>query len=175
MDEEMNDRLFICGADELDDLKGNGITHMVRIANPGVDIVIPSWFSGEQLQLFFGDVVSEADAAACRTRAPDIEDVRKGLAFARAALGAVNTRLLVSCDYGASRSPALAYVLLADQQGAGKEQESFHQILQIRPDAMPNEMVVGLGDSLLGRNGLLLRPLKNLFAEIDKWLNDASK
>jgi predicted protein tyrosine phosphatase len=164
-------RLFVCGAREL--VKSSAITHLLTITNPGVPANKPSWFHGEHLQLWFGDVVSEADAKQCRTKAPTIPDIEQALGFLRQAWSLSKSRILISCDYGASRSAALAYVFAADCLGAGREQEALDLILKIRPEAVPNKMVVELGDMVLKRGGALLGPVKKLYsqinAEIEKW------
>src|SRR5689334_5575730 len=62
------------------------------------------------------------------------------------------SKILVSCDQGASRSPALAYVFIADQYGMGRETEAFN---------------LRLGDTFLKRGGALLSPLKAFYARIN--------
>jgi predicted protein tyrosine phosphatase len=163
-------RLFVCGADELDRHQLPPPTHLITVANPGAAPSRPSWFKGEHLQLFFGDVISEADAAQCRTKAPTLEDVRRALGFFRGAWRTLHSVVLVSCSYGASRSPALAYVFLADQLGVGREAEAFAVMLNIRPNAVPNDLVVRLGDRLLERPGALLAPLRELYRSINAGL-----
>lgn len=165
-----NPSIRICSYWELELFAESRATHLITIANPGVTRHPPEWFAGEYLQLWFGDVVSEADAHQYKTRAPGIEDVKKALLFSRVAGHMNDPRLLVSCDYGASRSPALAYVLLADQYGEGREGEAFEKILVIRPEAVPNLLVVRLGDTLLGRSGKLLGPLNEYFDSIRQFV-----
>jgi predicted protein tyrosine phosphatase len=162
-------RLLICGAGELDRHKPRRrVTHWISIANPGAPSPKPSWFAGERLQLWFGDVVSEADARRGRTQAPTVEDVRHGVEFFRTAWQSGESLVLISCDYGASRSPALAYVCIADQLGPGRESEALSVVLKIGPDAAPNRLVVELGDTLLERKGALLKPLLELYSEINE-------
>lgn len=60
---------------------------MISIANPGSSCLKPAGFVGEQLQLWFGDVISEADAQQCRTKAPTIQDIQKAVAFSAALAG----------------------------------------------------------------------------------------
>jgi predicted protein tyrosine phosphatase len=160
-------RLFVCGADELERHQGPPITHLVTVANPGAVPSRPPWFRGEHLQLLFGDVISEADAVQCRTKAPSLEDIRRALGFFRDAWRTRHSVVLVSCSYGASRSPALAYIFLADQLGEGREAEAFATMLKIRPNAVPNDLVVRLGDRLLERQGALLQPLRELHKRIN--------
>ncbi len=119
------------------------------------------------MPLCFGDVVSEADARRLNTSAPSRADIQHAVEFFRAAWAGDNSRILVTCDYGASRSPALAYLFLADQLGAGQEDKAFQLMLALRPDAVPNGLVVRLGDLLLGRHGALLKPLKQLYAQMN--------
>ena len=155
----------VCGADELHVYSDKRLTHLITIANPGVIKHPPDWFSGEHLALSFGDVVSESDALQCKTKAASSDDIRQSIVFFRAARKQQETvSLLITCDYGASRSPALAYVLLADQYGDGYEVDALNSLLAIRPDAVPNLLVVSLGDQLLRRNGALLAPLQDYFS-----------
>jgi predicted protein tyrosine phosphatase len=76
--------------------------------------------------------------------------------------------ILIHCDYGASRSPALAYVALANELGEGSGEKALQIILNIRPDSVPNKMVVQLGDALLKRNGELLKPVYELYRQINE-------
>ena len=156
---------------ELDNFRCRGITHLLSIANPGASPLRPSWFRGAHLQLWFGDVFSEADAKQFNTKPPAIEDIRRALHFFREAWEQSDSQILFCCDYGASRSPALAYVCLADQFGAGREDKAFACVMAIRPNAVPNSMVVRLGDVELGRNNALLKPLRDLNAKINRELS----
>jgi predicted protein tyrosine phosphatase len=161
-------RILICGSEELERQRAREFTHWIGIANPGASCPKPTGFTGLHLQLWFGDVISEADAQQCRTKAPRTLDIQHGVEFFRAACASGESKVLFSCDYGASRSPALAYVCLADQLGVGRESEALDQILTIRPNAVPNRLVVQLGDSLLGRQGTLLVPLRELYRRINE-------
>lgn len=164
---EKRHRLWICGAEEVDHFKDRQLTHLITITNPGCEGRTPSWFKGEQVQFSFGDVVSEQDARQYNTKAVSNHQIQQAIVFCRVArqLGAV--RLLVTCDYGASRSPALAYVLQADHLGSGREAEALREIIAIRPEAVPNSLVVRLGDQLLARQGTLTEPLRDYFDMIE--------
>ena len=151
--------LEICAADEVPSFASRSLTHLISIRNPGAPSSRPSWFQGEILELRFGDVFSERDARACQTVAATADDVRRAIEFASAAFRS-SSRMLVSCDYGASRSPAIAYVVLAAQAGPGLEEECFQHILAIRPVAFPNKHIVRLGDACLSRSGALLIPFQ---------------
>lgn len=162
----LQQRLSICSFAERQEYQTHGISHLVTISNPGSDSARPAWFGGDYLELQFGDVISEADARQCRTIAPQIDHVRCALNFVREATRGEDSRILVSCDYGASRSTALAYLFLADQLGAGHEAEAFNLMLDLRPIAVPNGLVVRLGDTFLNRGGALLAPLKDFNAKL---------
>lgn len=159
--------IWVCGATEIEQFRPKHLTHLITIANPGYAITTPAWFDGEHLQLHFGDVISEQDARACRTKAASADDIQQAIVFYRVARQLGNARLLVTCDYGASRSPALAYVLRSDQLGPGYEAEALRDILAVRPDAVPNTHVVNLGDHLLERQGALIRPFREYLQQIE--------
>lgn len=159
--------IWVCGATEVEQFRSKHLTHLITIANPGSPITAPAWFSGDHLQLYFGDVISEQDARACRTKAASADDIQQAIVFYRVARQLGNARLLVTCDYGASRSPAVAYLLRADQLGPGYEAEALRDILAVRPDAVPNMHVVNLGDLLLGRQGALTQPFREYLQQIE--------
>lgn len=163
-------RLWICGAEEIDCFRDKQLTHLITIANPGCENRTPSWFNGEQQHFQFGDVVSDQDARQFRTKVASSDDIRLAIVFCRVARQLGYVRLLVTCDYGASRSPALAYVLLADQLGPGREAEALREIIAIRPEAVPNVQVVRLGDQLLARQGALIQPLHDFFERLETCL-----
>ena len=116
-------------------------------------------------------MTSEVDAERCRTTAPSIGDIARAISFVREAWADTDSRILVSCDYGASRSPALAYLFAADRLGQGRDAEALSLILRIRPDAVPNGLVVRLGDTFLKRDGALTAPLKDLYTKINAELS----
>ena len=151
-------RLIVCGAADIDRYRSRQITHALSISNPGISRK-PPWFEGEHRQLWFGDVTSEQEAVRRKTRAPTPEDLRQGLAFLRQAWLGSNSRAAIYSDQGASRAPALAYVFIAEQLGPGSEAEALRLVMRLRPTAAPNKFVVRLGDTLLHRNGELLRLL----------------
>lgn len=78
--------------------------------------------------------------------------VAEAIVFAR---GFTRSRLLVHCNAGLCRSPALALAIIADRMGRGREQEAVDALALIRPGAAPNLLVVEVADMLLGRDGAL--------------------
>jgi len=163
--------LFICGLDELEKFRSGNLTDIISICDPNSPPASLSWFKGERLTLFFGDVISEADAKQCRSIAPAASDIQEALTHCRQATASRSTRLLVHCNYGASRSPALAYAILADYLGLGNEKQALETILEKRPQSVPNMLVVSLSDRYLQRGGALITPLKELFKTINQSLS----
>lgn len=158
--------ISICSYNERENYRSQQITHLITIANPGADNDAPAWFVGDHLPLWFGDVVSEIDARQCNTKAASSDDIKQAIIFFRVARQHPDYKVLISCDYGASRSPALAYVLLADQYGLGRESEAFNEVLSIRPESIPNKLVVQIADQLLARQGQLLASLNEYFKKV---------
>jgi len=170
---DLQGRLLILGSEDLRRRPGQAVSHLLRIINPGNKGDVPVWFSGAVLDLWFGDVTSVEDAECHRTTPPTAADIRQGIAFAHAAWqgdGAV----LFSCDYGASRSPAMAYAALAAHLGPGAEQQALEIVISVRPEAVPNRLVVQIADDLLGCRGKLLLPLKAYYRKIEREITAAS-
>lgn len=64
--------------------------------------------------------------------------------------------MLVHCRAGIARSTALALAIIADRHGAGRETESVAELLDVRPEAAVNLLVLGMADKILGRDGALV-------------------
>jgi predicted protein tyrosine phosphatase len=163
-------KLNICPVDKLEDFTNSSVTHLISIRNPGSPSARPSWFQGSFLELFFGDVISTADAQNCKTLPPAIDHIKEAIDFTRPAFSCLSAKILIFCDYGASRSPALGYVVLAAHGGPGREAECFQRIIDICPDAVPNMYVTRLGDSYLSRKGALLAPCRKYLDDLFKGL-----
>jgi predicted protein tyrosine phosphatase len=66
------------------------------------------------------------------------------------------------CMAGISRSTAAAYTLRCLWMGPGKEMEALDAVLEDRPIAEPNPILVRLADEALGRDGAMVRALEAL-------------
>lgn len=64
--------------------------------------------------------------------------------------------ILVHCRAGVSRSTAVAYAILCQARGPGHEMDCMAELTRIRPQAAPNEFIVGLADKVLKREGEML-------------------
>lgn len=116
------------------------------------------------LTLLFDDV--EDTSLASRGWVPPTHDhVQQALDFARKLDG----NLLVHCHAGVSRSGALAYAILADTLGPGREDEAMKRLLEDRDCAVPNGLLVQLADDVMGRNGALVATYQAYLAASPKW------
>jgi predicted protein tyrosine phosphatase len=99
----------------------------------------------------------DLDSAVTGIRTPTREDVVAAINFSKEIKGP----LLIHCYAGISRSTGIALAIIAERMGAGREGEALSELLEIRPPAVPNMMIVQHADDILGRNGLLLETLKS--------------
>lgn len=86
---------------------------------------------------------------------PDIEQVEQGIAFVMEHIK--DGDVIIHCNAGVSRSTALALGVLSILNPRATEKELIAMLLEIRPIAAPNILIVGMVDTLTGRGGKLLR------------------
>ena len=70
-----------------------------------------------------------------------------------------DSRILVHCHAGVSRSTAFAYSIIAHRFGAGREAEAFEALLSIVNKPWPNRRIIEIFDANWRRKGRLLAPL----------------
>ncbi len=148
-------KISVCGRGELPCFKGCGITHLLSIDSPGSPTATPEWFTGVHWHVAFVDVETKAMAAAFGLAPPGKNDVKLILEFGKMCLESsrtAETHLVIHCLAGISRSPAAAYAILCLLLGPGCEQAAFAHLMEIRPCASPNRLVVKYADAILGRN-----------------------
>jgi predicted protein tyrosine phosphatase len=66
--------------------------------------------------------------------------------------------VLVHCHAGVSRSTAAAAILMC-QHAPGQEEAAFLKLLELRKHGWPNTRMVQFADTLLKRDGAMLRGL----------------
>ncbi|MHB1206014.1 MAG: tyrosine phosphatase family protein [Rhodospirillaceae bacterium] len=110
----------------------------------------PSCGDARHLVLRFNDITMAAEGLV----APCPEIVREILDFG-AAWSATTPRapILVHCFAGISRSTAAAYILACAFAGPGRERALAANLRQASPTATPNNLMIALGDEMLGRAG----------------------
>jgi predicted protein tyrosine phosphatase len=79
--------------------------------------------------------------------------------------------IAIHCEYGKSRSPAVALALLADHLGDGRERDAVNTLLRgdIENRMHPNPLVIGLTDDCLFRYGRINAALGELCPRYAKW------
>lgn len=116
------------------------------IANP---------FFGEGHQVFFFDDLEsekeECDRPGSR-HAPTMKDVLNVLEFTKTFQP--GDKILIHCHGGICRSTAIAMLMLI-QHGFSVE-DALNNVLEVRPVAWPNKLIIRLGDVALEQNGALI-------------------
>lgn len=115
-------------------------------ANKGLRIDSPDI---GQIVLKFDDV----DRMDDRHQIVSNSDVVEAMEFARKYYG---KKLLVHCHAGLCRSTAIALGVIADRLGPGREVEAVMALKGIRPNSVPNKLVLKEVDDYLGRGGRLV-------------------
>ncbi|HWA50741.1 MAG TPA: tyrosine protein phosphatase [Dongiaceae bacterium] len=111
------------------------------------------------LRLRFDDIEAECDGA------PQEAHVVQAFAFARTVQG----NLLVHCHAGISRSGAMAYALMAEALGPGREAQALDELLAQRPIVVPNGRVVRIADRVMGRGGALIDVYRQRLSRDPRW------
>jgi predicted protein tyrosine phosphatase len=159
--------LTICGLEELDHHSARGVTHILSILDP--EWPEPEAFSAydphHRTTLKFHDVIEPGPGLVL----PKREHVEAILDFGRSmaadASSRDNSHLLVHCHMGVSRSTAAMAMLMVLSNPEGSEEEVFTRLLELRPQAWPNSLMIEFGDDLLDRGGRLIAALAGLYAQ----------
>lgn len=145
-------RISICGIGELPDYGTSAVTHVVSILDP--DAPEPAAFATfprhKRLELRFNDVIDPHLGYVL----PHSRDVESLLEFGRE-LGP-QSHALIHCHAGQSRSTASASLLIAQARPDLAPERIYAGIVRARPRAWPNLKIIELGDTLLGRGGVLV-------------------
>lgn len=122
-----------------------GANKIASLLDPGVALPRPKGVKPEDhLELAFEDLDDPGNP-----RSPTKGHVARLLAFGRR-LRATD-RVLIHCEGGMCRSTAAALLLVSQAMGPGRTQEAMDKVAEVRPEAMPNPLIVALGAELLGR------------------------
>lgn len=143
-------------------IHAKGFTGIISIADPWAETLVLEKNSGaDHLELRFVDLDQPLEAGEPRRDMvmPTAAMVEQALDFAARH---AQTRLLIHCHAGVSRSTAIGLAIYAARLGAGAEEQSLDALLETVPDAVPNLAVVAIADNLLQRSG-------NLLSTIVRW------
>ena len=158
--------LTICGLEELDHHRARAVTHVLSILDP--DWPDPEAFRAydqhHRTILRFHDVIEPRPNLVLPRR----DHVEAILAFGRELRppmpdGAAG-HLLIHCHAGISRSTAAMAMLLAQLDPQADEDSILGRVVEIRPQAWPNSVMIGFADEALGRGGRLSAAVARLYA-----------
>ena len=126
----------------------NPFTHVLSIQDKG-DLWVPRpQFGCEVETLQFDDLFSPTAASG-----PQVHHIRQIISWAQSL--PESSHALVHCVAGVSRSTAAA--LISSVVETGNVSDSVDHVWTIRPQAIPNPLMVWIADKLLGLDGRLFR------------------
>lgn len=133
-------------------------THLISIFGADEERVPGFKKIPHALALCFDDVSYPEAAIRNGYVPPDRGHIERIINFARVAKRDYNDTpvppkdvvLLVHCAAGISRSSAAAYIFLLTFLGIDREQEAYAMVMQERPQASPNPLMLSLANEVLG-------------------------
>lgn len=144
----------ICGVDELDRLVTPDVSHVISIIDPGwppLDAL--ARLPERRVHRFhFSDVIAARNTG---DRLPDAAAVRAIIDAGRLIRDDAPSHMLVHCQMGISRSSAATLVVLSEGF-PGEEMAIAERIMERRPQAWPNSLMLELADAELDRSGRLI-------------------
>jgi predicted protein tyrosine phosphatase len=147
-------RLIVCAQDQAPEaVRDHAPTHGISLVSPGMAPAALGLPAERHLVLRFNDI--DAPRADC---VPPTEDAVLALLGFAARLPP-DSRLLIHCFAGISRSPAAAYAVACQALGPGQEALLAGVLRQRSPEATPNRLLVALADKALSRCGAMQREI----------------
>jgi predicted protein tyrosine phosphatase len=159
--------LTICGLEELGHHSSRGVTHVLSILDPEwpEPEVFSAYGSHHRITLHFHDAIEPGPDLML----PKPEHVEAILNYGRLLAEDGTTRdkahLLVHCHMGVSRSTAAMVMLMTQSNPQLGEERIFGQLLELRPQAWPNSLMVKFADDQLGLRGRLIAALGRFYAQ----------
>jgi predicted protein tyrosine phosphatase len=159
--------LTICGLEELGHHSSRGVTHVLSILDPEWPdpTALSAYDPHHRATLYFHDAIEPGPDLVL----PKPEHVAAILDFGRlmAEYGSIRGKahLLVHCHMGVSRSTAAMVMLMTQSNPQLGEEQIFGQLLEMRPQAWPNSLMVKFADDQLGLRGRLTTALSRFYAQ----------
>ena len=149
-------KVTVCGIPELPQHASTGVSHVLSIidSHEPRPAALDDYFEIDHELIRFDDVVAEYPGYEACTPA----HIEKVLAFGERVHANPQGHVLVHCHAGISRSTAAAAILMA-QHAPGQEEAAFLKLLGMRKHGWPNTRMVEFADTLLKRDGAMLRGL----------------
>lgn len=158
-------RITVCGIAELHGHCERGVTHVLSILDPGLDVppAFGSYGEHARLDLRFDDIIEDMPDKT----APQEAHVEALLAFGKELLAEQeelgDAHLLVHCHMGVSRSTASMALILAQARRDRPAVEALAEVQRIRPVAWPNLRMLEIGDRMLGLDGALVAGVRDIY------------
>ena len=134
-----------------------GASHVITVMANVAQVRRPaSILADNHLLISMDDIIEEADGFT----APAIAHVERVLAFGRS--WNRSAPMVVHCYAGISRSTASAFAIACALNPHRSEAQIAQQIRSASACAFPNRLIVSHADSLLGRDGRLIRALAEM-------------
>jgi predicted protein tyrosine phosphatase len=149
-------KVTICGIPELSQHCSIGVSHVLSIIDTHEPrpTALDDYSDIDHELIRFDDVVAEYPGfEACSSA-----HIVKVLEFGERVHGQTDSHVLVHCHAGISRSTAAAAILMC-QHAPGHEEAAFLKLLELRKHGWPNTRMVEFADTLLKRDGAMLRGL----------------
>ncbi len=145
----------ISGIDDVGSLAGTPFTRVISLsdaelkAERGYEQKLRGLFPGARFSFSYFDDVEYA-----RSDGPDRDAVYRILLFSQGFTPA--DKILVQCRAGISRSTAIACAVACQHTPPGEEKAAVQHIRKIRPQMLPNFLIIRLADEILQRQGRLI-------------------
>jgi predicted protein tyrosine phosphatase len=151
----------ICGLRKLSDPAGH--THVLSLIDPEwpEPVEFSTWGADRWLLLRFHDDIEQRGERSLPTR----QHVADILAFGRRACAEPEVRLFIHCLSGTSRSTAAAAMIWAQALPELDAETIIARLLQNRPQAWPNLLMIQYADEILNRNGTLVSAVHQLYRQ----------
>jgi predicted protein tyrosine phosphatase len=135
----------------------HGVSHVVTLLAPDTPHPTPRGIAAERhLRLYFHDIVQDMEGHV----APRAADAERLIGFLQA--WDREQPMLIHCWAGISRSTAAAFTALCLFRPAADEEELAWELREASASATPNRLIVALADSVLGRQGRMVRAIEKI-------------
>lgn len=134
-----------------------GAGRLLSMLSEGTPMERPAGLSAEQhLLLNFHDIAEPQEGFTPPSEANVRNILEFGESWDRAA------PLVINCFAGISRSTASAYMIAAARSRNRDEAELAQEVRRLSPTATPNPLMIAIADEILGRNGRMVRAIRDI-------------